>query len=112
MKTWIFSFGIVTLLIGPGAFVRAQNEGGGGGGRKPSSTSDSSYRRKFPTPVKRTVPKRIAPKKTAAEYEAEGDSYYDQKDYDSALVAYQSAVKLKPTYNALYRIGWLQNDFG
>jgi tetratricopeptide (TPR) repeat protein len=96
------------LLIVP---TWAQNEGGGGG-VKPSNTSDTTYRRKFPTPAKRTVPKRIAARKTAAEYESEGDRLYDQKDYDSALLAYQAAAKLKPTYRSMYRIGWLQNDFG
>jgi tetratricopeptide (TPR) repeat protein len=61
--------------------------------------------------VKRTVPKHILPKKTAAEYEAEGDGFYEQKDYDSALVAYENAAKLKASYRSLYRTGWIYNDF-
>jgi tetratricopeptide (TPR) repeat protein len=106
-KSLIFA---IVLTAASAVQTSAQAEGGGGGGPKP--TNDTTVKRKVRPPVKRNAPKRIAPMKTAAQYEAEGDRLYDAKDYDSALVAYQSAVKLKPTYNSVYRIGWLYNDFG
>ena len=111
MKAWFALIASAFLFVASVIAVSAQSEGGGGG-VKPSTTSDSTYKRKFRAPTKRAAPKRIAPMKTAAAYEAEGDKYYDAKDYDSALVAYQSAAKLKPSFNSLYRIGWLENDFG
>src|SRR5262245_10281079 len=91
------------LLIA--AFVTpsfAQSEGGGGGGgrvERTGGTAGTTFKARARPVAKRAAPKRIAPKKTAAEYEAEGNTFYDQKDYDSALVAYENAVKLKPSYN-------------
>jgi len=110
MKAWLIAIFALIVPIGITHTAFAQAEGGGGGG--PKSTNDTTVKRKVKPPVKRTAPKRIAPMKTAAQYEAEGDRLYNANDYDSALVAYQSAVKLKPTYNSVYRIGWLYNDFG
>jgi len=111
MKVWSVFLCAGILFFVSTLSVSAQSEGGGGG-VKPSTTSDSTYKRKFRAPTKRSAPKRIAPMTTAAAYEAQGDKYYEAKDYDSALVAYQSAAKLKPSFNSLYHIGWLQNDFG
>src|SRR4051794_20063888 len=89
----------------------AQAEGGGGRAERSGIGVDTTARSRPKPVVKRTAPKRIVPKKTAAEYEADGDKYYEQKDYDSAVVAYENAVKLKPSFDALYRIGWIYNDF-
>jgi superkiller protein 3 len=100
----------IVLVSAAAIQISAQAEGGGGSVSK--STNDTTVKRKVRPPVKRTAPKRIATMKTAAQYEAEGDRLYNANDYDSALVAYQSAAKLKPTYNSVYRIGWLYNDFG
>jgi tetratricopeptide (TPR) repeat protein len=103
---------IVAIVLVSAAAVRISAQAEGGGGSVSRSTNDTTVKRKVRPPVKRTVPKRIAVMKTAGQYEAEGDRLYNAKDYDSALVAYQSAAKLKPTYNSVYRIGWLYNDFG
>ena len=111
MKSCFTLIAFVTLFVVSGIVVSAQVEGGGGGAKPATSTNDA-FKRKFRPPAKRTAPKRIAVKKTAAEYEAEGDKFYDAKDNDSALVAYQSAAKIKPSFHSLYRIGWLYNDFG
>jgi tetratricopeptide (TPR) repeat protein len=102
----------VTLMIGTVISVVAQQEGGGGGRASISfSAADTSVKRRAKPAVKRTVPKRIPIKKSAAEYEAEANRLYEQKDYDSALVAYQNASRLKPSFNSFYRTGWLHNDF-
>jgi len=92
----------------------SQIEGGGGGGRgeRAGGTGGTTFKTRARPVAKRAAPKRIALKKTAAEYETEGNTFYDQKDYDSALVAYENAAKLKPSYNTLYRIGFIYNDFG
>ena len=111
MKTCFTLIAVAVLFVVSGIAVSAQVEGGGGGAKPPATTNDA-YKRKFRPPAKRTAPKRIVAKKTAAEYEAEGDKLYDAKDNDSALVAYQSAAKIKPSFHSLYRIGWLYNDFG
>jgi tetratricopeptide (TPR) repeat protein len=95
-------------------FVKGQTEAGGGGRVGGSmSGNDSTYKPKVRAVAKRTVPKRTTrPGKTAAQYEADGSKFFDDKDYDSSLVAYQSAVAIRPSAVALYRIGWIQNDFG
>jgi Tetratricopeptide repeat. len=113
MKAWISSVAVGILFTVSGIAISAQSEAGGGGRAEQRSTGivDTTFRSRPRPTVKRTAPKRTAPKKTAAEYEAEGDSYYDQKDYDSALVAYENAARLKPSYRSLYRIGWIYNDF-
>lgn len=109
--TLIAVIGLFTVFAIAG---QAQVEAGGGGvGAKPRSTNTDAFRRKFRPAAKRAAaPRRIAVKKTAAEYEAEGDDYYEKKDNDSALLAFQNAAKLKPTFHSLYRIGWIYNDFG
>jgi tetratricopeptide (TPR) repeat protein len=112
MKAWISSIAVVILFIVSGIAVSAQSEAGGGGSKPGASATTDTFRRKFRAPTKRTAPKRIAVKKTSAEYEAEGDRLYEQKDNDSAIVAYENAVKIKPTFHSLYRIGWIHNDFG
>ena len=108
MKACFISIAVALLFVLSCITVSAQVEGGGGGG----GAKPDAFKRKFRAPTKRTAPKRIAVRKTAAEYEAEGDRYYDQKDKDSALVAYQTAARMKPTFHSLFRIGWLENDFG
>src|SRR5213080_833069 len=88
----------VTLMIGTVISVVAQQEGGGGGRASISfSAADTSVKRRAKPAVKRTVPKRIPVRKSGAEYEAEANRLYEQKDYDSALVAYQNASRLKPS---------------
>jgi tetratricopeptide (TPR) repeat protein len=109
MKTCFIWIAVAALFVFSGIAVLAQVEGGGA---KPSSSTTDAFKRKYRAPTKRTAPKRIAVKKTAAEYEAEGDRYFDQKDNESALVAYQTAAKLKPSFWSLYRNGWIYNDFG
>ena len=111
MKACFTSIAVAVLFVFSGIAVLAQVEGGGGGS-KPNTSTNDAFKRKFRAPTKRAAPKRIAVKKTAGEYEAEGDKYYNAKDNDSALVAYQNAVRIKPSFHALYRIGWLYNDFG
>ena len=109
VRAWVFCS--AALLLGSSVLVLGQTEAGGGGA-KPSTSNTDAFKRKFRAPTKRTAPKRIAVKKTAAEYEAEGDSFYDKSDNDSALLAYQNAVRLKPSFHSFYRIGWIYNDFG
>ena len=113
MKAWISSIAVVVLFTVSAIAITAQSEAGGGGRAEQRSTGvvDTTFKSRPRPTVKRTAPKRTAPKKTAAEYEADGDNYYDQKDYDSALVAYENAVRLKPSYKSLYRVGWIYNDF-
>jgi tetratricopeptide (TPR) repeat protein len=111
MKTCFTFVAVAVLFIVSGIFVSAQVDAGGGGS-KPAATTNDAYKRKFRPAAKRAAPKRIAVKKTAAEYEAEGDKYYDAKDNDSALVAYQNAARIKPSFHSLYRMGWIYNDFG
>jgi len=90
----------------------AQTEAGGRAGGSMAG-SESTYKPKVRAVAKHTVVKRTTRTgKTAAQYEADGSAFFDQKDYDSALAAYQSAVNIKPSAVALYRIGWIQNDFG
>src|ERR1044071_817125 len=111
MKTRILILTLTILFMGVGSTALSQAEGGGGG-RSTASTVDSTFKRKWRPPVKHTAPRRLVAKRTAADNEAEGDRFYDQKEYDNAMSAYQAAVKLKPTYHAFYRIGWLHNEFG
>jgi tetratricopeptide (TPR) repeat protein len=102
------------LFVADVSTVSAQEGAAASGRVEISSGSYTSTVKRKPRPVaKRTAPKAVvAPKKTAAAYAAEGDRFYDQKDYDSALVAYQNAVKLNPKLIVpLYRIGWIYNDF-
>jgi len=106
MKISVISIAFLILLLGCTTALVAQAEGGGGHSGNP----DPTYKPRSKPVVRRTVPRRVVPKKTAAEYEAEGDSYYDKQDYDSALAAYESAARLKPSYHALYRTGWIYND--
>src|SRR4029078_5267944 len=47
----------------------------------------------------------------ASTYVAQGDQFYNAKNYDDALEAYQKAVQINPSLpNAQYRIGWIKND--
>jgi len=102
-----FALVFFAALALPG-FVFAQAESAGGAG----SGSETTFKPKARPKVKRTAPKAVTkPGKTAAAYEADGERFYEQKDYDSALVAFQSAAKIKPTPRSLYMIGWLRNDF-
>lgn len=113
MKARSFSAALsIAILMVVQAFVAAaQTEGGGRAGG--SGTGGSTYKPKFRPIAKHTVPKKITrPGKTAAQYLADANAFYDQKDYDSALAAYQSAVSLRPLATSYYRIGWIQNDFG
>ena len=107
MKTRVLIIALITLCLGTANTALSQSEAGGGNSPK----VDSTFKRKWRPPAKHTAPKRIVARKTGADYEADGDRFYDQKDYDSALAAYQSAVKLKPSYHSLYRIGWIHNEF-
>lgn len=101
----------LTIIVANILNISAQTAGGGRVGVS-VSTDDSTVKRRSRPPAKRTTPKRTAqPGKTAAAYQADGDKFYDDKDYDSALVAYQNAARLKPTLRSLYRIGWIYNDF-
>jgi len=108
MKERFIPVVLITLSLGIAHVALSQVEAGGGNAPK----VDSTFKRKWRPPAKHTAPKRIVARKTTADYEAEGDKFYDQKDYDSALIAYESAVKLKPTFHSLYRIGWIHNEFG
>jgi tetratricopeptide (TPR) repeat protein len=110
MKKRYLSVALVMLGFGIAYTAPSQTEAGGGASN--SSKVDSTFKRKWRPPAKHTAPKRIVARKTGTDYEAEGDRFYEQKDYDSALVAYGSAVKLKPTFHSLYRIGWIHNEFG
>lgn len=106
MKISVVSIAFLVLLFGCTTVLIAQAEGGGGHSGNP----DPAYKPRSKPVVRRTTPRRIVSKKTAAEYEAEGDSYYNKQDYDSALAAYESAARIKPSYHALYRAGWIYND--
>src|SRR4051812_19933651 len=102
--TFLVAISSATMIVGTVFTAAAQTEGGGGGRASISfSTTDTTVKRRSRPAAKRTAPKKIAPQKTAAEYEAEGNRLYDQKDYDSALVAYQNAARLKPSFQSLYR---------
>ncbi|HYJ90630.1 MAG TPA: tetratricopeptide repeat protein [Pyrinomonadaceae bacterium] len=107
MKIKILSVASIILLLSFVSVVFSQTEGGGGGH---AGNPDPTFKPRTKPVVRRTAPRRIVPKKTTAEYEAEGDSYYSQKDFDSAIAAYESAAKIKPSYHALYRLGWIYND--
>src|SRR5262252_10732367 len=91
--------GVFLLMAGLALSAVAQVEAGGGGRtERAGGSGDTTFKPRAKPVVKRTVPKHIIPKKTAAEYVAEGDKFFDDKDYDSAVVAYENAVKLKPSY--------------
>lgn len=118
MKSTFQKFAQASMAVIIAAFAAttlvAQAEGGGsmretGGG---GSVTSSVKRKDRPT-VRRTVPKRtVVPRKTAASYVAQGDKFFDQKDYDSALDAYENAVKLdRKLLRPSYRIGWIYNEF-
>src|SRR5262245_44885612 len=77
MKLRILIIALIVLFFGGADAVLSQAEGGGGSA---SSKVDYTFKRKWRPPAKHTAPKRIAAKKTAADYEAEGDRFYDQKD--------------------------------
>ena len=109
MKIRVLSIGFLILSLGCTTAAVSQAEAGGGGhGGNP----DPTFKPRSKPVVRRTAPapRRVVTRKTAAEYEAEGDGYYDQKDYDNALAAYENAAKLKPSYHALFRTGWIYND--
>ena len=111
MKAHHKFFAVVLVGLIAAVGVIAQTEGGGRVAG--SGGADSTFKPKVRAVAKHTVPKRTTRAgKTAAQYEAEANKFYDDKDYDSALVAYQSAVNIRPSANSLYRIGWIQNDFG
>ncbi len=91
--------------------VVAQQSGGGRAEPEPVRT-ESRVRRVIKPAVKRTTPKRtVTAAKTAEILQAEADKLFDSGDHDSALAAYQSAVKIKPLLKSLYRIGWIHNEF-
>src|SRR5215510_164427 len=72
----------------------AQAESGGG----PGAGTETTFKAKSRPKVRRTAPKAVTkPGKSAAAYQADGEQFYEQKDYDSSLVAFQSAVKIKPS---------------
>lgn len=108
---------VMLFLIGGVGNVSAQSDlGTAGSGRTDAGTGiniESTVKRKSRPKATRTTPKRTVPtKKTALAYEQEGDKYFTQKDYDSALIAYQNAVRLNPkSLKSHYRIGWIYNDF-
>ena len=102
-----FAFVSLAALALP-SFTSAQAESAGGA----AAGSETTFKPKSRPKVKRTTSKAVTKAgKSAAAYQADGENFYKQKDYDSALVAFQNAVKIKPTPRALYMIGWLQNDF-
>jgi len=107
-RSQLATFALVLAVLALPSFTFAQTESAGGSG----AGSETTFKPKSRPKVKRTVSKAITkPGKTAAAYEADGERFYTDKDYDSALVAFQSAVKIKPSPRALYMIGWLRNDF-
>ncbi len=87
----------------------------GGGGRAepaPAAKAETRVRRASRPTVRRTAPKRTAPaSKTAEQMQAEADKFFDADDHDSALAAYEGAVKIKPLFRSFYRIGWIYNEF-
>lgn len=100
----------IGLAAHTAAFAQADAGGRAAGGA--TTDSDSTFRPKAKRLVRRTAPRATAPRqKTAAAYEADGDRSYSNKDYDTALEAYENAVKIKPSLHALYRIAWIHNDF-
>ena len=103
------SLGVVLFLL-PHLAV-AQQAGGGRSTPDPEPTQRRVIKQTRPA-IKRTAPKKVAVRvKTAEAYQAEGDRFFEAKDHDSALAAYESAVKVKPLLKSLYRIGWIYNEF-
>lgn len=105
----LLALGVVNIFTQVGSSGSGREAVGGGGPSNPASTVKPRVR---PVP-KRTTPKKIVvPRKTAAQYVAEGEAFYKQKDYDSALVAYQNAVRLNPRLSGgWYWVSWLHNEF-
>lgn len=107
-KLICFAFAI-GILFGDAAF--GQTAGGGRADPEPTR-ADTRVRRSTKPVVRRTPPKRVVPAaRTAESYQAEGDKFYESGDHDSALAAYEAAVKIKPLLKSLYRIGWIYNEF-
>src|SRR5438445_8028670 len=69
--------------------------------RAPARTS-APRRTRTSTPARRGT--------TAEQYNQQGDSLFEAKQYDDALEAYEKAVQLKPIAGAYYHIGWIYND--
>src|SRR6266567_2425703 len=90
----------------------------GGGTTKDVATSESTSRgsggtRRTPARASAAARKPRAPVRrgtTAEQYNQQGDSLFEAKQYDDALEAYEKAVQLKPIASAYYHIGWIYND--
>lgn len=107
---------IICLCAG---VATAQHDAGAGGSKDVAggeSTSRAPVTRRTPTRPTSTPPRRArtpAPVRrgtTAEQYNQQGDSLFEGKQYDDALEAYQKAVQLKPIASAYYHIGWIYND--
>jgi tetratricopeptide (TPR) repeat protein len=106
--------GLIVFLAASLAAATSASAQADAGGRAGGSMaeSDSTFRPKPKPRVKRVIPRApVRMQKSAAAYEADGDRFYTDKDYDSALEAYENAAKIKPSAHALYRIGWIHNDY-
>lgn len=102
---------LLAATLGVATNVMAQADAGGRAGGA-TMDSDSTFRPKPKPRVKRVVPKTpLRTQKTATAYETDGDRFYTDKDYDSALDAYENAAKIKPSIHSLYRIAWIHNDY-
>ncbi len=106
-----YVFAIFLLAAPLTLSAEAQMAGGGRADSEPVRT-ETRVRRTTKPKVKRTAPKRAVPAaRTAESFQTEGDKYYDAGDHDSALAAYEAAVKIKPLLKSLFRIGWIYNEF-
>lgn len=105
----------VLMLVFAGSVenISAQLGTAGSGRTETTINMESAVKRKSKTTSKHKTPKRVVRKKTALDYENLGEQFYNQKDYDSAIVAFQNAVRLNPKLPlSNYRLSWLHNEFG
>lgn len=104
-----------TLFLTAGAAM-AQHDGGGSTSGGATSGADSGSRAKVkraPRKPPATVRKPAAPVRreiTAEQYNQQGDTLFEAKQYDEAFEAYTKAVELKPIATAYYHLGWIHND--
>src|SRR5437660_3752908 len=109
----------VAVSLTSGIAVAQHDVGSGGGATKDVATSESTGRSSAGarrSPVRAPATARRPPRTpvrrgtTAEQYNQQGNGFFDAKQYDDALEAYEKAVQLKPIAAAYYHIGWIYND--
>src|SRR5437867_3336251 len=104
------------ISLTSGIVVAQHDVGSGGGTTRDVATSESTSRGSVGarrSPARTTTTARRPPRTpvrrgtTAEQYNQQGNGFFDAKQYDDALEAYEKAVQLKPIAAAYYHMGWI-----